>query len=131
MTTQLDANAIAWQLERMDEGATEREAIAALIAADESAPIADRIAAAFAVQLFSDIGAADMGQVRGRNASPAYHWPICASHDFCDANETMAAAFLEVMGRDILPDDDSGMTDSDCALWGQSWSIAKEKYLTD
>lgn len=131
MTTQPDATAIAWQLARMDKGATEREARAALVAADESAPLPDRLAAAFVLQLWQDIGADNMWQVRARNASPAYAWPVCASHDFCDANETMAAAFLQVMGRPILPEDDSGMSDSDCALWGDAWQKAKAEYLTD
>lgn len=126
-----DAKAIAWQLARMDEGATEREARAALVAADESAPLPDRLAAAFVLQLWQDIGAADMAQVRARNTSPAYAWPICASHDFCDANETMAAAFLQVMGRDSLPDDGEGMTQEDCDLWNQAWQIARHGALVD
>lgn len=91
----------------------------------------EALARAFVAQLQADISPDDLAAVKARNATDKYQWPVCASHDFCDANETMAAAFLQVMGRPILPEDDSGMTDSDCALWGDAWQKAKAEYLTD
>lgn len=122
---------IQWQLDRMDDGATEQEARAALVMADDTLPDADRLAGAFAVQLWQDIGAANMAMVKATNATPEFAGDtICASHNYCDANESMADAFREIMGRDILPDDDSGMTDADCDLWNRAWSIAKREYLT-
>lgn len=123
--------AIAWQVARMDEGATAQEARAALAMADDTLPDADRLAGAFAVQLWQDIGAANMALVKATNATPEFAGDtICASHNYCDANESMAAAFAEIMGRDILPDDDSGMTDADIDLWNAAWSLAKREYLT-
>lgn len=87
------------------------------------------LANAFADRLFDAIGADNFAAMKARNASlPA---GICASHDFCDANEVMAEAFLAVMGRDSLPDDDSGMTDADCALWNEAWAIAKRDRMTE
>lgn len=130
MTSEPTATAIAWQLARMDDGTTEREARAALVAADETAPLADRLAGAFVVQLWQDIGADNMAQCRALNATPEFAMPVCASHNFCDANETMADAFAEIMGRPILPDDGEGMTQADCDLWNQAWAIAKRDYLT-
>lgn len=130
MNTQHDKAAITWQLDRMDEGATEREARAALVMADLSAPLADRLAGAFLVQLWQDIGADELARMRDLNATPDYAMPVCASHDFCDANESMASAFSEIMGRPILPDDSEGMTDADCDLWNQAWTIARAQYLT-
>ena len=45
----------------------------------------------------------------------------CATHDFCDANMLMAAAFEEVVGRriDIHSDDD-------CALWNAAWYFSAQ-----
>lgn len=122
---------IQWQLDRMDDGATEQEARAALAMADDTLPDADKLAGAFAVQLFQDIGAANLAMVKALNATPEFAGDtICAGHNYCDANESMASAFADMMGRDILPDDDSGMTDADIDLWNAAWSLAKREYLT-
>jgi hypothetical protein len=44
---------------------------------------------------------------------------VCHSHDYCDANESMAAAFADVMGRDIEAD-----AEADARLWSRAWSLA-------
>jgi hypothetical protein len=54
-----------------------------------------------------------------RNAAPDRREGVCHSHDFCDANDSMAAAFKRVMGRDI-----DGDNEADCALWNAAWEIA-------
>lgn len=95
-----------------------------------AAPLIERLAAAFACELAACVGSAAMADIRARNALPAYAWPICASHDHCDANECMAEAFAAVMGRDILPDHGEGMTQEDCDLWNQAWGRARRAYLT-
>lgn len=68
-------------------------------------------------------------EVRLRNALPDYAGPVCASHNFCDANEYMAESFADIMGRDFLPND-SPPSDDDCTLWNRAWTIAKAQYLT-
>lgn len=47
---------------------------------------------------------------------------ICHSHDFCDANMAMAAAFETVTGREYRPLDG----DADDELWQEAWGLAKE-----
>ena len=62
---------------------------------------------------------------------------VCHSHDFCDSNEAMAAAFETVVGRPHwLPSQvDEGLcTDvdvtTDMDLWSDAWDIAKENEFT-
>lgn len=91
----------------------------------------ETLADTFAAKLREWLSPEQFAEMMKRNALPEYKdIGACASHDFCDANEAMAAAFLELAGRDILPDDDSGMTDADCALWGLAWQSASERHLT-
>ncbi len=40
----------------------------------------------------------------------------CATHDFCDANMLMAAAFEKVTGNE----DDIEFSKEDCALWNEA-----------
>ncbi len=49
---------------------------------------------------------------------------ICASHDFCDANEAMAQAFITVIGRDA-----DIMSDADNDIWDAAWDSAKVQFL--
>ena len=59
-----------------------------------------------------------MQQVLTRNLSG--NPSVCATHDFVDANELMAQAFVQVMGRE--PEASSSL---DAELWNCAWSIAK------
>ena len=47
---------------------------------------------------------------------------VCCSHDYLDANETMAAAFKSTMKREIDLDDLA-----DVALWNAAWDMSKSK----
>lgn len=87
-----------------------------------SAPV---LAKEFAARLRDEIGVEKFREAKRLNATPEYGAGICASHDFCDANMTMARAFYDVVGRD--PDMDS---DADIDLWNRAWSIAKRRHLT-
>jgi hypothetical protein len=49
----------------------------------------------------------------------------CASHDFCDANEAMNAAWLDVLNRHA-----STCSDNDNRLWSAAWDWAIEHYLS-
>jgi len=44
---------------------------------------------------------------------------LCETHNYCDANEPMSAAFEEVTGREILLNNQP-----DIALWNRAWEIA-------
>lgn len=88
------------------------------------------LAKAFVDELESDLTPEQWVEMRRRNALPDYAGPVCASHDFCDANMPMDSAFTRIMGRDALPDNSEGMADADCALWSSAWNIAKARYLT-
>lgn len=63
---------------------------------------------------------------------------VCHSHDFCDANMAMAAAFKRMFGREMtLPSDveegraTSEQEDSDLAIWNGAWEIATKGWLTE
>ena len=49
---------------------------------------------------------------------------VCASHDYCDANMAMDAAFVKVLKRHPELDDDD-----DVELWNKSWSDARRRHL--
>jgi hypothetical protein len=77
------------------------------------------LAACFARRLRSELTAAQMTKVVNRNrAQPDADW--CASHDFCDANMTMLAAFSEALGREPDLEDQR-----DLDTMNSAWSIAR------
>lgn len=90
---------------------------------------AQAIARAFADKLRAYLSPDQWQEMRRRNALPEYGGPICASHDFCDANMPMQDAWESIMGREFLPDDEPP-SDADCALWNRAWEIACATYLT-
>ena len=84
------------------------------------------IASAFA-DLIEQECADDLDAIRTRNASEAYKG-CCASHDFCDANMPMAAAFEAITGRPLVGD--AGIADADLELVNMAWDIARAERLT-
>lgn len=74
----------------------------------------------FAGNLLIDIGMDNLRKVIERNDAETYRG-VCHSHDFCDANMTMAAAFEAVVGREPIGD---GVSDADLALWNSAWDHA-------
>lgn len=54
------------------------------------------------------------------NTSGVYSELVCASHDFCDANMAMLEAFIRVLGREPMINDDA-----DLGLWNSAWAMAK------
>lgn len=88
--------------------------------------LAAMLAGRFAAEMKSELTAAELRQVRERNASGDYAG-ACATHDFCDANMMMHSAFVAVVGVD--PHDD-GMSEEHCELWNEAWNIAKREHLT-
>jgi hypothetical protein len=61
-------------------------------------------------------------RLRNRRNDPQ----VCASHDFCDANVVMAAAFAEVTGEEP----DTVNCEGDLNLWNDAWGIARRDFLT-
>lgn len=67
----------------------------------------------------------EFAEMKHRNESdPAYADKACASHDFCDANMAMAAAFHSCLGRepDVAGERDAG-------LWNAAWELARKHHL--
>jgi hypothetical protein len=57
---------------------------------------------------------------------------VCHSHDFCDANMAMDAAFERAFGYSPLDDEqrdeaDGGMSVANMELWNAAWDLAKDK----
>jgi hypothetical protein len=79
------------------------------------------------VQLLRDeLTADEFAEMQRRNATAEYaNTGSCASHDFRDANEIMAEAFVQV-GLDPLPMDDDGSDDDTdiTELWNRAWESA-------
>lgn len=80
-----------------------------------SALSADRLADDFSRILGDWLTPSELAEIRRRNATPDYSG-VCASHDFCDANEAMAQA-LAVQGLEFS----SGL----CGVVDEAWHIAK------
>lgn len=82
-------------------------------------PEVDQLSEQFLQELADVIGYDSFREVVTRNA--ALNDPsICASHDFCDANMVMAAAFEKVMKREV-----DTQSDADLAVWNEAWDRAK------
>ncbi|WLA79536.1 hypothetical protein [Bradyrhizobium elkanii] len=83
------------------------------------------IAEAFSELMRQWLSPEEFAAMKHKNeADPTYAGKVCASHDYCDANMAMWAAFRDVMGRDI-----DGDSDADCAIWNEAWDLARKLYL--
>lgn len=91
------------------------------------------IAHAFALAFETDYPE-HLDTIRERNASADYAAPVCATHDFCDANMVMLEAFAAAMGRDARMNDDTpdgeAASQADFALMAAAWEIARAERLT-
>jgi hypothetical protein len=112
-----------------------------IVATDEWTEIqAHLIAKAFAAVLRDWLTADQWAEMQARNVD--YSDGVCASHDFCDANEAMAEAFKTITGRepsggfDTLADGSpvdpmaAIQADADCARWSAAGANAKLRHLT-
>jgi len=94
----------------------------------------EQLAGAFFATLTVWLSPAEFRRMRIKNRAhaDAGRTGVCASHDFCDANEAMAEAFQRVLHRDcVLPSDGN---DQQCAedmrAWNAAWDHARAAYLT-
>src|SRR5690606_17361492 len=82
-----------------------------------------KLAREFSAELVQDIGIENVRVAAKINAeNPNAPW--CASHDYCDANETMLRAFTKVMGREMAFADDPD-NEADTDLVNAAWNEAR------
>lgn len=79
----------------------------------------------FAQFLRAELTAAEWKKMRADNAAETVGG-ICHSHDYCDANEVMAAAFSEFDLPDVT---DEGATDELRRFWSSAWDYAFIKHF--
>lgn len=85
---------------------------------------AQQIAFAFCALIHDDLDAAHLSEAIHRNRRETDKG-VCHTHDFCDANMTMDAAFKAAMGRAIELGEETETSRADHLLWGEAWNIAK------
>ena len=78
---------------------------------------AEAIGALFVQQLRAELPPAHFAEMQNLNS--VADDGVCHSHDYCDANEVMAEAFAQVVGREI-----DLQSDDDRALWSSAWRYA-------
>ena len=88
----------------------------------------DAVADTFARLLKETLTPEEFTEVRHRNGSPAYGGNICASHDFCDSNLIMQAAFAEHNVEALTAGEQ--MRAGVVLVWNAAWDAAKQKHLT-
>ena len=84
---------------------------------------AEQIARAFSDKLIAYNGVRLIKEMNRRNGTPAYK-DCCASHDFCDANMVMLAAFESLGLPDPLERLATGVA-PDFTLWNEAWELAR------
>ncbi len=65
---------------------------------------------------------ADLKEIRRLNKEE-YEEGVCATHDFCDANELMHDAFVSVMGE--FHWEPEAALQADSQLWSEAWNLSK------
>ena len=101
------------------------------------------LAGAFTDVLVEWLGDEEFADMKATNATPEYAGnDMCASHNYCDANMAMDAAWKRVIGRspevswETNPDGTAVDPEAeraalaDCALWNEAWAVAKTGWLT-
>jgi hypothetical protein len=78
-----------------------------------------KLAGHFLLNLKEGIGEKDYRKCCVENAREL-NPNVCHSHDYCDANEIMAATWLNLQGEDF-----NGQYNSDVTLWNAAWDHAK------
>ena len=100
--------------------------------------LVERLAVGFSDVLKTWLTTAELQAVNERNADyKAAFKPCCATHEFCDPNEAMLQAFVNVLGREFtFYNSDYPETEErhrrDEVLWGEAWQAAADAgfYLT-
>lgn len=92
------------------------------------------LAETFRNMLAAEIGKKNFAEMKRRNRkekaglnadeSADHSCKVCHSHDFCDANMVMYAAFIDVTGEETC------FTPKQVALWNAAWEYAFVNYLS-
>lgn len=83
------------------------------------------IAEAFAEVMRQWLSRDEFAEMKRHNQTLDYTLgSACASHNYCDSNMAMAAAFQGVLSRE--PDSASA---ADAALWNDAWNLARVLYM--
>lgn len=77
------------------------------------------IAAKFTKDLMSYMTAHQWSEMCAKLHEARYQYPICPSHDYCDANEFMNDAMEALTGQDHDPD-----SQWQADLWNAAWDHA-------
>lgn len=83
----------------------------------------EKLAREFAKLMRRDLTAAQMKKANALNAKDSKD--VCHTHDFIDANMTMAEAFERVVGHSPEVHQEDEASRADVALWNSAWDIAK------
>jgi hypothetical protein len=92
------------------------------------APTTNKLARRFASIIRFDFTAKQLAEIKRRNRK--YDHNICATHDFCDANMVMWAAYEDVYGRAPEIGGDTEASQAEIAIWNEAWAKAKRRYLS-
>lgn len=105
------------------------DAVRADHARAEAAKLPYRMAAEFSKVLREWLTPLEMSKViTGNRRLGLKQQSVCCTHDFCDANMAMDAAFKRVLGREFYLLDSKATEDekdADTDLWNEAWGIAK------
>lgn len=87
------------------------------------------IAAKFTKDLMAYLTASQWSELCAKLHEARYQYPICPSHDYCDANEFMASAIDKVWGPQN-PNRGMDTIEGEAAtLWNEAWDIARKSWV--
>jgi hypothetical protein len=91
-----------------------------------------QVAAEFTRVLKSWLSPGEWSDMVSKNQNdPAYASGACASHDYCDANEAMTAAF-QMLDLPLPGDDgDEDVAPEPFRIWNESWTLARASWATE
>ena len=84
------------------------------------------LALEFSRQMRATLSAVEMLEAINRNRAEPVNSGVCHTHDFCDANMVMLAAFVATFNRDpaFLDDSESPVAQDEMNVWNAAWSEA-------
>ncbi len=85
--------------------------------------VVSRLANTFSSLLVNELGAEVTVQIVERNEADG-DLAVCHSHDFLDANEVMAEAWMEIFKFEIDPREECQIR-----MWGAAWQIARANHF--
>jgi hypothetical protein len=108
----------------LEEGFDDWQEVLDVVAAHSAAPasigLKVKLAMEFGHEIQAALSTADFRAACDANKAEPVNSDVCHSHDYCDANECMIAAFKAVEGRDSV-----ASSARDAELINDAWAIAK------